>query len=77
VSVPVYAMAFFSFIGWIFVVFFGGMGLFMIPIDLIYGYAEKPKQRSQEEILLKKNDIQEKISNLIGMGQGIEGISLS
>jgi LMBR1 domain-containing protein 1 len=34
-SAPVYFIAILTFIGWIFLVFFGGVGLFALPMDLI------------------------------------------
>jgi len=34
-SLAVYIIAILSFVGWFFVVFFGGVGLFALPMDLI------------------------------------------
>jgi len=66
-------MAFFSFIGWVLLVFFGGMGLFAIPWDLVETYRNRPIKRSKQEILAKKSYLQDSITDLIQRGQGIEG----
>lgn len=75
VSIIVYTMAFFSLIGWVLVVFFGGMGLFSVPMDLINAYRNKPIKRSKKELDQCKVDLQAKLEGLIHMGQEIESIS--
>lgn len=72
VSITVYTMAFFSFIGWILVVFFGGMGLFSVPMDLINAYRNKPMKRNKKDLDQCKADLQLKLEGLIHMGQEIE-----
>lgn len=69
-------MAIFSFIGWVLLVFFGGMGLFAIPLDLINAYRNKPIKRSNKEIVEKKKELQDKIAELMLKGQDIEGLFL-
>jgi hypothetical protein len=34
-----------SFFGWIFVVIFGGVGLFALPMDMINEFRHRPKAR--------------------------------
>jgi len=68
----VFLMAFFSIIGWVLLVFFGGMGLFAIPWDGIEAYRNRPIKRSKQEILAKKSQLQDSITELIQSGQGIE-----
>ena len=48
VSFPIYIMALLSFIGWIFLVFFGGLGLSALPLDLIMEFVNRPILRSSE-----------------------------
>jgi len=72
VGFSVFLMAFFSFIGWVLLVFFGGMGLFAIPWDLVETYRNRPIKRSKQEILAKKSYLQDSITDLIQRGQGIE-----
>jgi len=38
-------MAILSFFGWIFVVLFGGVGLFGLPIDMINEFRHRPRPR--------------------------------
>jgi len=39
-----------SFFGWIFVVLFGGVGLFALPIDTINYFRHRPKARKSDEM---------------------------
>lgn len=43
-------MAILSFFGWIFVVIFGGVGLFALPIDMINEFRHRPKLRKSAEM---------------------------
>jgi len=45
-SLPVYAIALISLIGWVLLVVFGGCGLFSLPIDLILDFAYRPRKLS-------------------------------
>ena len=42
VGFPVYVMGILSFIGWIILVFFGGLGLPALPMDLIMDFGNRP-----------------------------------
>lgn len=44
-SFAVYVIALMSFFGWIFLVLFGGVGLFSLPIDMINQFRHRPKAR--------------------------------
>lgn len=48
VSLAVYIIAIMSFFGWIFVVIFGGVGLFALPMDLINDFRHRPKPRKTD-----------------------------
>jgi LMBR1 domain-containing protein 1 len=39
-----------SFFGWIFLVLFGGAGLFALPIDMINDFRRRPKLRKSSEM---------------------------
>jgi LMBR1 domain-containing protein 1 len=67
-------MAFFSLVGWIFFLFFGGLGLFAIPVDLINEYRFKPKKRDQRELASMKQNLQTGVADLIEMGQSLKRI---
>lgn len=42
-SLAVYAMAIMSFVGWILLIFFGGIGLYALPVDMIFDFINRPK----------------------------------
>lgn len=65
-------MAFFSFIGWIFFLFFGGLGLFAIPIDLINDFRYRPKKKTQRELANNRKDLQTKAAELMEVGQNLK-----
>lgn len=46
VGIPVFVMAGMSFVGWILLILFGGVGLSALPIDLIIEFNNRPEQRS-------------------------------
>lgn len=70
---PNYIIAFFAFLGWWCFIFFAAIGLFAIPMDYIHSYRSRPQKKSPQEIMKKKQDLGEKVSGLIDMGQGLEG----
>lgn len=43
-------MAMMSFIGWVFLILFGGVGLFALPIDWINAWRNRPKARRSDEM---------------------------
>ena len=47
-SFAVYVVAIMSFFGWIFVVLFGGVGIFALPIDMINQFRHRPKARKSD-----------------------------
>ncbi len=53
------------------------MGLFAIPLDYIHTYNSRPQKRTPKEILQRKAEMQQKIGELINMGQDIESKILS
>lgn len=65
-------MAFFSLVGWVFFLIFGGLGLFAIPMDLINDYRYKPKKREQRELAAMKQNLQTGVADLIEMGQTLK-----
>ena len=50
VGFPVYVMGILSFIGWIVLVFFGGLGLPALPMDLIMEFVNRPQIRKGTDI---------------------------
>ena len=53
VSLAVYIIAIMSFFGWVFLVLFGGVGLFALPIDMINEFRHRPKPRKSNEEKMK------------------------
>jgi len=72
VGLSVFVMAIFSVIGWVLLIFFGGMGFFSIPLDLIASYRNRPQNRSQKDILQRKIELQEGLAELLPRGLQIE-----
>jgi len=64
----VYVIAIMSFFGWIFVVLFGGVGLFALPIDMINEFRHRPKARKTDEMKKTKTNMTKAISSLIKDG---------
>lgn len=47
-------MAIMSFMGWILLILFGGVGLYGLPIDLINQYRRRPRARCSAQMNLTK-----------------------
>ena len=64
VTFPVYVMALLGFVGWFFFVFFAGVGLASLPVDLICSYGElKDPRRGAEE---RSDELTSSLDELIG-----------
>ena len=57
-----------SFFGWIFVVLFGGVGLFALPIDMINNFRHRPKARKSEEMTRTRDNLVRAMNSLIKDG---------
>ena len=68
-SLAVYVVAVLSFFGWIFLVIFGGVGLFALPIDMINEFRHRPKPRKSTEMRKTKENMASAIANLINDGE--------
>ena len=68
VSLAVYIIAIMSFFGWVFLVLFGGVGLFALPIDMINEFRHRPKPRKSNEMKKTKDRLIEAINLLIKEG---------
>jgi len=77
VSFVVYVMAFFTLVGWFFFVFFGGAGLFAIPLDFIYAFTGRPKKRTQRELNQTKEELQRTAGELYEVGQALKSAQAS
>lgn len=69
-----YIIAILSFFGWIFVVLFGGVGLFALPIDLINAFRHRPKPRRSSEMKKTKDKMLEAVSGLIKEGEKLRDL---
>jgi len=57
-----------SFFGWIFLVLFGGVGLFALPIDMINEFRHRPKARKTKDMMDTKNNLVSAINGLVKEG---------
>lgn len=57
VSFPIYIIALMSFISWFLFVLFGGIGLFALPLDLLYDFCTRPKKLNEHELESMKKRI--------------------
>ena len=55
--------------GWIFIVFFGGVGLVKLPIDLIMGYLNRTKKMELDQFARARLEVRERAGNLIDFGK--------
>lgn len=62
-------IAILSFFGWIFVVLFGGVGMFALPIDMINAFRHRPKPRKSSSMKKTKDNLVNAINGLIKEGE--------
>ncbi|KAL4484994.1 hypothetical protein ABPG74_020171 [Tetrahymena malaccensis] len=72
VSLYISIMAFLSFIGYFFLVLFGGMGLSALPIDLLRSYRSRPTFKSSKQAFAKKNQLKEMTQKLIDLSEKMQ-----
>jgi LMBR1 domain-containing protein 1 len=63
-SFVVYCMAIMSFVGWLLLICFGGVGLFALPVDWINDFRKRPKARKSEEMLRTKEALLTTVEDL-------------
>jgi LMBR1 domain-containing protein 1 len=73
-SLAVYIMALLSFFGWIFLVLFGGVGTFALPIDMINEFRHRPKARKSSEMRKAKDAIVDAINILVKEGEELKRV---
>ena len=71
-SFAIYIAALTGWVGWFFFVFFGGIGLASLPVDLIRYYIDRPTIKTVSELETEKKDIQRRTNELIKLGAGIK-----
>ena len=71
-SFAVYVIAIMSFFGWIFLVLFGGVGLFALPLDLVNEFRMRPQARKSDEMRQIKNNLVGAITSLIKEGEEVK-----
>lgn len=57
VSFVIYIIALMSFISWFLFVLFGGIGLFALPLDLLYDFCTRPKKLNSTQLEKMKKQI--------------------
>ena len=73
-SWAIYVIALMSFFGWIFVVLFGGVGLFALPIDMINQFRQRPKARRSDQMRRNKDNLVKAVGSLLKEGEDLKKI---
>lgn len=72
VSIFVYVVGLMSTLGWVAFVFFAGVGLATLPIDLIMDWVQRPKPLALDAYARAKEDIANRSVFLTGIGKKLE-----
>ena len=64
VSFPIFAIGFLCFISYFLFILFGGIGLFALPLDMIYSFCSRPKKLDKGTIEQMKKEIVETAADL-------------
>lgn len=65
-SFPVYVSALVGFVGWILFVFFTGIGMWALPVDLIEEFRFRPSFRTSAQMKSIKESLKQEVRELIG-----------
>merc|ERR1711871_607883 len=72
VTLPIYAVACVSLVGWVFFAMFAGVGLVALPIDLIHTFTNRPTSIDVKNWAAKRNELKERAAKLRQIGQKME-----
>lgn len=72
VSLPIYAVACVSIVGWVFFAMFAGVGLVALPIDLIHTFTDRPTSIDVKNWAAKRNELKERAAKLRAIGLKME-----
>lgn len=72
VTLPIYAVACVSLVGWVFFAMFAGVGLVALPIDLIHTFTERPTSIDVKNWAAKRNELKERAAKLRAIGLKME-----
>lgn len=72
VSLVIYIIAMIAFIGYFLLMLFGGIGLIALPLDMLAGYANRPKRLEPSERAKVKLDLNTRATKLIQAGKELE-----
>lgn len=72
VTLPIYAVACVSLVGWVFFAMFAGVGLVALPIDLIHTFTDRPTSIDVKNWAAKRNELKERAAKLRQIGQKME-----
>lgn len=71
-TLPIFAMAFMSLIGWFFFTIFVGVGLIALPVDLINEWRTRPEPMSTKDWVEKKKHLAARAAVLIDHGRAFQ-----
>ena len=72
VGFPIFAIGLLSFISYFLFVVFGGIGIFALPLDMIYSFCTRPKKISGAKLETMKKEIVETAADLKDLGIQIQ-----
>jgi len=72
VTLPIYAVACVSLVGWVFFAMFAGVGLVALPIDLMHTFTDRPTSIDVKNWAAKRNELKERAAKLRAIGEKME-----
>jgi len=72
VTLPIYAVACVSLVGWVFFSVFAGVGLVALPIDLMNTFRDRPTSIDVKNWAAKRNELKERAAKLRQIGEKME-----
>lgn len=72
VTLPIFAVACVSIVGWVFFAMFAGVGLVALPIDLIHTFTDRPTSIDVKNWAAKRNELKERAAQLRKIGTKME-----
>ena len=72
VTLPIYAVACVSILGWVFFSIFAGVGLVALPLDLIHTFTDRPTSIDVKNWAAKRNELKDRAAKLRAIGEKME-----
>jgi len=72
VSAILFIVTLFSFVGFLFLIVFGGIGMTALPFDLVLDFVHRPRRISPLAFDLGKRDLNKRVTDLIAVGDQLQ-----